>query len=307
MRKFRYGIHIMWYELEMIEEHFHSLRTAMQLATWPIDIIVHFNMQTYIETPTDPDVMSRFLRYRDEFVATLPNVTILQSTMDEPFYNAPDFRREYSFGIDSGYCVQGEIDSVLPETYFAALEAAYDIISDGPHVISFASRKMWDHTWIPVEHYAFQGIPRDQIDPPFDNEHYITEDQVNEFNLQFQPTVEKLYDLKIDGCLLAIRDGVPAAVPPDVSFGPDDFICEAILKVLEIPQYHFPTILKGHNYRHPRKRVGTSSTRNDEIYKRYYKEAFDRGKQYVIRLQKSLLEGQEDEHIKKILCELQHG
>jgi len=288
MKRFRYGVHIMWYELEMIEEHFHSLRTAMANASWPIDIVVHFNMQTYVEIPTDPDIMVKFLQYRDTFVADLPNVTILQSTDDQPFYNAPDFRREYSFGIDKGYCVQGEIDSVLPETYFSALEAAYDALPDIPHIISFASRKMWDSTWTPVEHYAFQYIERDKIEPPFDNEHYITEAQVNEFNNKYEPAIVKLGNLKIDGCLLAVRDGVPVAMPEEVSFGPDDFICQMVLEILQIPQYHFSTILKGHNYRHPKKRVGTPSTRNDEIYKQYYNDAFDKGRKYIARLYGSL-------------------
>jgi len=278
----------MWYELEMIEEHFSSLRTAIHQASWPIDIFVHCNKQTYIETPDDPAVMNRFMLYIEQWVAPLKNVTITVSTMDEPFYSHADFRRLRSYGIEKGYNIQGEIDSVLPEVYFIALEAAYDALPDTPHIISFSSRKMWDATWLPVEHFSFQHTPREKIQPPFDNEHYITEQQLNEFNRQYNPFIVQLAELKIDGCLLAIRDGVPVSHPESVHFGPDDFIAQHVLALHGVPQYHFSTILKGHNYRHPKKRTGTDSTRDDEIYKKYYTEAFDAGRKYVHELQTTL-------------------
>ena len=41
---------------------------------------------------------------------------------------------------------------------------------------------------------------------------------------------------------------------------------------LHIPQYHISTRLKGHNCTHPKKRLGTSTARGGEVYKKYEKQ-----------------------------------
>ena len=298
MKRFAYGVHIMWYELGMIEEHFASLAHAMQQATWPIDIHICVNEQTYIETPNRPmiEVMTELYGKLTQALAEVParkdSVFIYRKTMYDPFYNIADFRREtrclppYEVpGMEEldggGYTIWGEIDAILPETYFACIEA-FDKQVDSPCVLTFASRKMWDATWTPVEHIALQSIPRNQIEPPFDNEHYITQQQLDAFNDQYgNPTIHQQSPAKIDGCLLAIHSRVPALLPSDMHFAREDYIAQCMLDRLKIPQIHFINVLKGHNYRHPKKRIYTDSSRTDPIYLQYEKESLAAGMRFL--------------------------
>ena len=49
----------------------------------------------------------------------------------------------------------------------------------------------------------------------------------------------------------------------------EDTCLEYYLRKKNIPQVCITTRLKGHNYKHPNKRVGTNATRNDEVFKKY--------------------------------------
>jgi len=55
----------------------------------------------------------------------------------------------------------------------------------------------------------------------------------------------------------------------------EDTCLEYFLRAKSIPQVCITTRLKGHNYKHPNKRVGTNATRNDEVFKKYAKESVD--------------------------------
>jgi len=49
----------------------------------------------------------------------------------------------------------------------------------------------------------------------------------------------------------------------------EDTCFENVCRIRNIPQVCVTTRLKGHNYWHPNKRVGTNSNRNDEVFKKY--------------------------------------
>jgi hypothetical protein len=49
----------------------------------------------------------------------------------------------------------------------------------------------------------------------------------------------------------------------------EDTCLEWYLRKKNIPQVCVTTRLKGHNYKHPSKRVGTFSTRDDKVFKAY--------------------------------------
>ena len=53
----------------------------------------------------------------------------------------------------------------------------------------------------------------------------------------------------------------------------EDTCFEYVCRKRNIPQISVTTRLKGHNYWHPNKRVGTGATRKDEIFKKYSSES----------------------------------
>ena len=53
----------------------------------------------------------------------------------------------------------------------------------------------------------------------------------------------------------------------------EDTCLEYYARIKNIPQVCVTTRLKGHNYKHPDKRVGTDATRDDAIFKKYAEES----------------------------------
>ena len=172
MKNFVYGVHIMWYEVGMIEEHLASLSAAIYNATWPVEVVIAVNYQTYIERPNIPmnliwEELQITLGRASANLPSYVDLTIFHVDNDLPFYNIADFRRELK--CDEGYVVWGEVDALLPESYFACLEAADAIAKSAPCVFSFASRKMWDESWFPVEHFHLQDTTLENTAHPFKN------------------------------------------------------------------------------------------------------------------------------------------
>lgn len=284
MKNFVYGVHIMWYEVGMIEEHLASLSAAIYNATWPIEVVIAVNYQTYIEKPTMSmervrDKLEGALYDGTKELPSFVDLTIFHVDDNLPFYNIADFRRELK--CDEGYVIWGEVDALLPESYFACLEAADAIAKSTPCVFSFASRKMWDDSWFPVEHFYLQDTTLENTAHPFKNTDYITQAELDAFNEQFTPTCIQLLNRKIDGSLLAVRYNVPQLIPDDMHFAREDFIAQEMLTKYGIPQMHFSTVLKGHNYKHPNKRWYTDSNREEDIYKKYEWESLMAGVKFV--------------------------
>ena len=53
----------------------------------------------------------------------------------------------------------------------------------------------------------------------------------------------------------------------------EDTCFEYVCRKRNIPQVCVTSRLKGHNYWHPTKRVGTDASRNDEVFKKYAAES----------------------------------
>jgi len=268
-----YHMHVMWYESKMINETLESLQLAVENSTIPVDIMICLNSQTYMEQPDGVVPVEMF----NEFVEhpVLKNATLIHKTDNDPFYNVGDWRRDlYGPDYDYKYIVWGESDGLVPEDHFFLL-AAIDI--DHPHYVSLASRKMWDSTWDEVEHPWLRQFPRNgppdnpaQAPEPFNSGHYISLNQLNEFNRQFEPVVIQLQQNKIDGNLIALSKGLPYPfIPPDLRFCREDLCAQIFFTINGIPQYHISTRLKGHNYVHPNKRIGTKDDRSNTKYTNY--------------------------------------
>ena len=275
--------HIMWYEIELVQEYLASLTQALSKAKWPIHLDFLINAQTYLETPDENSNALELAQQIQTMILTHPfniwNPTKIIHTNikkdDDPFYNIGDYRRDI-VNTEIGYTIWGEVDSLYPENYFQLLEIIATEKFEDPYIVSFASRKCWDDTWTVVEHSQFQPLPPSRKDEkkivsPFNWDDYITQQELDEFNNKQtkNPPLIMLHELKFDGSLLAFSSGMPQFIPDDMHFAREDWCAQLTLHYVypHIKQYHLPTVLKGHNYNHALKRMHTNSSRDDTAYK----------------------------------------
>lgn len=260
-------MHVMWYELEMLPETLNSLEAALQYSTIPVDITICFNKQTYLETPILDNLDEQFDLIRKHPV--LRNATIIEKTDAEDFYNVGDWRREIR--IDDGYTIWGESDTLIPIVYFPLLEqiAAMEAELVTPHVVTLASRKMWDDSWLSVEHpsvrdYISYPNGKSNAPSPLGHDQYISQTQLDELNSAYldNPGLTVVYPPKLDGSMVALHPKVPQLIAEGIRVVSEDFCAQMAIHVLNIPQYHISNIFKGHNYHHPQKRTNTIANRN---------------------------------------------
>jgi len=259
----------MWYESKMINETLDSLNEAIKYSKIPVNIRICLNSQTYLETPTigkPEDMFNEFINH-----PILKNAEIIYKNDQDNFYNIGDWRRE-QYNKDAKYTVWGESDCLIPEDYFYILSS---LEINEPHILSLSSRIMWDDTWTLVEHINLQKYPNlDEQKPsheylkPFRYYDYINQKELNEYNNKFDINIIKLNDVKIDGSLLALSKNLPTPfIPPKQNFVREDFCAQEFFKIKNINQYNISTRIKGHNYKHPLKRLNTKNTRSDIKFK----------------------------------------
>jgi hypothetical protein len=99
----------------------------------------------------------------------------------------------------------------------------------------------------------------------------MTQEELDTFNdaQTKAPPLLVLSTWKFDGSLLAFSGGMPQLIPDDMHFAREDWCAQVLLEYIypHIKQYHLPTILKAHNYKHPKKRMHTLITRDNTAYK----------------------------------------
>lgn len=264
----------MWYESKMINETLDSLQEALRYSNLPVDLKFCLNSQTYIEKPIEGTAEAMF----EEFInhSVLKNAELVYKTDKDSFYNIGDWRREV-YDSTYKYTVWGESDCLLPQDFFYILSNA---VIEVPHVLSFASRKMWDDTWGCVEHSELDKYPRIpnslvHAPKPFNSHDTITQSELDTFNNEHDICIYENNTVKIDGSLLCLSSGIDFKfIPDDMHFAREDTCLELILRLREVPQYVVKTRMKGHNYNHPLKRTNTDAQRTDSTYKQYAAESF---------------------------------
>lgn len=268
MTRFLYQMHIMWYELDMLPETLQSLTHAVEVSNVPVDISVCFNKQTYLEKPLVDNIDKKF----DELAQhpILKNASIIEKTDADNLYNIGDWRREIK--STNGYTIWGESDTLIPIVYFPALEQVWNIRNQlsNPHVVTLASRKMWDSSWESVEHPVirkYSAFPNGKTDAPspLSHDQYISQEQLDEFNQTFSDElhINTIEPPKLDGAMVALHPDLPQLIADDIHVPSEDFCAQLALTVLNIPQYHMSSIIKGHNYYHPQKRTNTAVNKNE--------------------------------------------
>lgn len=273
MDKILYQQHIMWYESKMIWETLNSLEAALQNSKLEVNLKFCLNSQTYLEEPIKGKAEDMF----EEFIhhPIMKEAEVVYKTNDDPFYNIGDWRREI-YDKEYKYTVWGESDCLIPNDFFYILS---EVQIQNPHILSFASRKMWDSSWDCVEHRDLEKYQRSVDNPyqapsPYNSSDVIVQSDLNEFNNQSDIEIQLNNTVKIDGSLLCISNGINFQfIADDMHFVREDYCAETVFKIKRIPQYVVKTRIKGHNYSHPLKRTNTDAKRDDLVFKEYEKNS----------------------------------
>lgn len=263
-----FQMHITWFETEMALETLKSVQAALQHTSYPVQIKLCFNAQTYYDTPLEGDAESMFgILLEDEFVK---QAEISWKKDVDPFYNVGDWRRDC---YDSeNITIWGEADCLVPETYFAYIESIFKVNQlQYPFVVNTRQKKMWDDSWKPTEHEALQTFTLDQvraIDNKFvTGEGFLNLEELNRFNQSFadqQQVVPTTY-YKGDGALICLSPKMPVPfIDPKLHMCGEDTYFYNYCSIKKIPLYSIAYYLKGHNTGHPLKRVNHTKTEEQQ-------------------------------------------
>jgi hypothetical protein len=283
--KYKYiiGTHIMFYEIDMAEEHIQSINNAVDGVSNKENIRVDlfFNISEYFEridkSKTSYDeLISKFMK----LVSTV-KCEVTYKIYDE---NKPltmvDYRRDLNYFSckDYDYIIWGETDSLIPKEAFHALEQIKEYASsNGIHryVTTFATRKMWDASWSVLEHIDFADkqyyetkLPDgSRDDRAFNEPHSIRYtmniDEMNEINGKVDDfEINILRRPQFDGsCLVLSNDLIKNGVNvPHCIMGhlvDDTSMMHSCAQQMgdAYVQFVVKNLLKVHNRNHPKKRL----------------------------------------------------
>lgn len=183
------GTHVMWYEINMFEEHCRSIAQMLENIENKENVTVHFcfNFQQHYEKIdwekaykdlkfTDsisfkgdlygiPQLQEAFERIWSNIIPYPTNVKIYwKGLQNEEFYNIADYRRQ----LNDEWCTQvdfvlwGETDSLWPKQTLEIVESIHEQVFESggisKYVVSFADRKMWDKSWDIMCHPWFKDV-----------------------------------------------------------------------------------------------------------------------------------------------------
>ena len=260
--KFAIGCLVQWYEVELISEYIETLKES--ISEYDGEVIVDITLvtnQTLEKTNLGRlDFLNISNRIRKESIL-LPGIKF---RCIDTLHTIADYRREFNemYCDEVDVLVWGESDMLVPKQMFTSLDTLHQNVDTPKYLVTFATCKMWDSSWTPLEHTEFTGKPF--IDGDVKNwwslRYNMTKDEMNTFN-------DKITDLdvttisphKFNGCGLVISSEVIKAgvnIPRSVFFIHEDtaFMMMTNRVLGNIPQYHFKNILLVHNRKHPKKR-----------------------------------------------------
>jgi hypothetical protein len=227
-------------------------------------------------SPTDEDL--KLVAIENEFIrliSKLPDnchIVFNNKHHNNPFYSIADYRRDICWNNSNeyDYVCFSESDSLWPKQTLTLMEGLHNAVADQfpKFIANFAGRKNWDKTWDRIVHPLFEKVQyEDNEDWIFNNEasekSYMSLEIMNEINDIDLSKVEvhSLSEPKADGsCLIFSSELLNSGVtlPKSIILHSED---EAILRMAkkimgdEFVQFHFHSILRVHNRRHPKKRM----------------------------------------------------
>ena len=173
--KFAIGCIVQWYEIEMVEEYLQSVKNAIKPIENKKNVIVdlYLNVDQSLEKideskTTIEEIEHRFSRMIHRvfsgpgyYKVVGGNRTINRDKKD--IYTIADYRRDFN----DHYCdkvdvlMWGESDSLIPRQTFQILDNLHTSVKENtPKYVSFfGTCKMWDESWLPIEHNEFTDKP----------------------------------------------------------------------------------------------------------------------------------------------------
>lgn len=285
--KYIIGVHVMFYEIEMLPEYIDSCIGMMKDVENPDNVAFHFiwNTSEYFERIDTNAISKEELdkKFYDE-AFRLQRVTGAIAIVDtrdntNPVHNIADYRRDlnYKFCTSYDFVLWGETDSFWPKETFSIVEQVNEYsLQQGinKYVLFFSERKMWDESWKVLEHNDFTNIQFIDNDTwPIENlassKSYMTLDQMYEINDKSEELdIRILKDPKFDGSCLVIKSDLIKSgvnIPQSLLCSGEDTSFAEMAKLLlgdQFVQYVIKNILRVHNRRHPKKRLYIANENN---------------------------------------------
>jgi hypothetical protein len=263
----------------MIEEYLQSVKNSLDSIENKKNVIIdlYFNCSQALEKidenqMTISDIKQKYTKLLWNIFGSLSwlNGYNINSFVDEDvdrLYTIANYRRDFN----DKYCdkvdvlMWGESDSLIPRQTFQILDNLHISVKEKtPKYVSFfGTCKMWDESWLPIEHTEFTDKPF--VDGDTENwwslRYNMNIDEMNSFNDKVEDLdIRAINQYKFNGCGLVISSDLVKSgvnIPKSSFFIHEDTAFMLQLQRLfggEIPQYVVKNILLVHNRKHTKKR-----------------------------------------------------
>jgi len=288
--KIAIGCHVMWYEIEMVEEYVESLRQLVEQV--PIDhrgnihIDFYLNISQHFERAESDSILQKVEnRFIGEILSLLHSTGVrVTYEMGDKMYFIGDYRRDFNnkFASKTDFLIWGESDCLLPKQTVQILKSIKDYTDQNSiyrYIVTFAVRKMWDDSWKVLEHPKFTDAKfkeredRSWVTDPSSILYTMTLEEMNEVNKEYEEVDLQLINYpKFDGSGLVISSQLVMAganIPLGVwACGEDTSFMTVAGKILggDYKQFVVKNVLKVHNRNHPKKRSHVKGMTNEAAH-----------------------------------------
>ncbi len=273
--KIAIGCIVQWYEVEIAGFYVESLLQALEDVENPENVIVDFCF--YMSENFEPidtkqmtmhKILNRFQKMQYELNKTGAVCNIEFYNKDKR-YTIANYRRDFN----DKYCGEvdvlmwGETDALIPRQTFQILDMLHTNNKENNRhkwIAFFGGCKMWDDSWLPIEHTEFTDKPF--VDGDTENwwslRYTMKLEEMNKFNDKVDELdVRVVNPYKFNGCGLVIsadvvRSGVN--IPRSMLMVHEDTAFQnALIRTFNgsIPQFVIKNVLLVHNRKHPMKRM----------------------------------------------------
>ena len=313
--KYIIGCHVMFYEIDMVEEYLNSVHLALQDIENKENVKVEmmWNLSQYFEECESGEKLFEIKQRINDLENKYGFHSLFYEQNDKP-YTMADYRRELNNQCNEcDYVIWGESDCLMPRQMFGVLEQLKEYAnSQGVHryITTFGIRKMWDESWKVLEHPEFTDKPYYDMDTeedkrkaessPWSIRYTMSQVEMDEVNSKTKELDVRMINYpKFDGSGLVISSDLlrtGANIPPAVYMNGDDssFLESCRLHMGDrYSQFVINNILKVHNRNHPKKRryvQGEDDSLNTHFKratKNWYKEFNDVSKGNLNKLYRS--------------------
>jgi len=298
--KYIIGCHVMFYEIDMVEEYLNSVHLALQDIENKENVKVEmmWNLSQYFEECESGEKLFEIKQRINDLENKYGFHSLFYEQNDKP-YTMADYRRELNNQCNEcDYVIWGESDCLMPRQMFGVLEQLMEHSKSNNinrFITTFGVRKMWDESWRVLEHPEFTDKPYYDMDTPEDTRlaesspwsirYTMSQEEMDEVNSKTENLdVQMINYPKFDGSGLVISSDLlktGANIPPAVYMNGDDssFLESCRLHMGEnYRQYVVKNILKVHNRNHPNKRHyvegedQSKNTHSKRATRNWYKE-----------------------------------